>query len=382
MLLEQPTGGGDTGTWDDKLNANNLLIDAHDHSTGKGTKVTAAGLNITTDLSLGAASATAAGSVDFTAKASSYVASRVRSLYVDSGDNELYWVTSGGTRVKLTLANSINTALVGGITGDYASTDADVNYEDANKRFRFYNDDSPQQWASLYAGNVALHEAATSSISNRVLLKSPAALAASYDVTFPAAVPASSNSCVQMSTTGVLSASPTPTLTSLTTTSTVTAGGLITASAGLTGASGQHVTVAGSGRHKHGTMEFDLAACDFVQRAGSFGDGILGDGVWTFAATTELEGAVRLPVGARVISFTAHSDRNGAGTLTYRLKKRTLSTVTTVATLSQSSGTGWTTSASAAINYTMEAAYQVWISVVSDSTSHSFGHIVLSYDFP
>lgn len=44
MDLQQPTVGGDSGTWAPKLNSNNTVIDTHDHSTGKGVQIPTGGI--------------------------------------------------------------------------------------------------------------------------------------------------------------------------------------------------------------------------------------------------------------------------------------------------------------------------------------------------
>ena len=202
MSLVLPDLGADIGTWDDKLNTLLALVDLHDHSTGKGVKVTPTGMNINADLSLiGTSAITNAKAVQFTAAASYTVA---RSLFVLSSDNELYWRTNGGTNVKITSGNTLNLSLVGGIYGDYSSTSAKIYYEDAGKRYKMLQSGpAPDFWASVDCGDLKLYEKA-SAISNAVTLKSPATLAASYSLTMPAAVPATA-SLIQSSTAGVLS---------------------------------------------------------------------------------------------------------------------------------------------------------------------------------
>ncbi len=51
MSLDKPTPSVDAGpAWATRLNADLDLLDAHDHSTGKGTKVTPAGMNVNSDM--------------------------------------------------------------------------------------------------------------------------------------------------------------------------------------------------------------------------------------------------------------------------------------------------------------------------------------------
>lgn len=209
MGIILPTLGGDSGTWDDKLNAGLALIDAHDHTSGKGTLVPSAGININADLPFAAHGATGLGQAAFTAVAALVTGSKV--LFVNAADNELYWRTNAGTNVKLTNGASINTTLVGGIVGDYASVGAEVAYDDANDRYTF-KQQSTKPWARIMCGGVQIAEFnTTESVFTRLVCN--AALAASYDITFAAALPGSTT-LVQISSAGALSYSntiPTPT---------------------------------------------------------------------------------------------------------------------------------------------------------------------------
>ncbi len=206
MGLITPTLGGDSGVWDDRINAAFALVDAHDHTSGKGVTVPVAGLNINADLPMGAFGLTALGKISFTAITAPVTGSK--NLFVNTADNELYWRTNAGTNVKLTNGASINTTLVGGIVGDYSTVGAEVAFDDANKRYTFKDESSPtKKWARLASGQVRLYEYNTT-VTNYVEQASPAALATSYTVTWPAAVPGAT-SLVQMSAAGVLTASNT-----------------------------------------------------------------------------------------------------------------------------------------------------------------------------
>lgn len=203
--IVEPVLGGDNGTWDDRLNAALQLIDAHDHTSGKGLRIRTDALNIDEDLTFAGFGATNVGRVGFTAVAA--LSTGARALYVDTADNELYWRTNAGVNVKLTSGTSINTTLVGGIVGDYTAVNAEVAYEDANDRYTFKQQGSPKPWARVMCGGLQLAEFNTNE-SLFVRLIAPAALASSYDVTWPTAPPAAT-AIVQMSSAGVLSASNT-----------------------------------------------------------------------------------------------------------------------------------------------------------------------------
>jgi hypothetical protein len=104
-------------------------------------------------------------------------------------DHELYWLTAGGVAVKLTNGASLNLSLIGGIAGDYAAVGAEVAYDDANDRYTFKQQGAPKTWARMASGDVRIYETGTNE-NVYVGLKAPAALAASYDVTWPVALPA------------------------------------------------------------------------------------------------------------------------------------------------------------------------------------------------
>ena len=54
MGLDLPVRGAPgSGVWDDTLDADLALIDSHNHSTGQGTAVPTAGININADLTFG-----------------------------------------------------------------------------------------------------------------------------------------------------------------------------------------------------------------------------------------------------------------------------------------------------------------------------------------
>ncbi len=208
MGIVTPTLGGDSGVWDDRINAALALIDAHDHTAGKGIAVPVSGLNINADLPLGGYGLTNLGKIGFSTIAAPSTGSK--NLFVNIDDNELYWRTNSGTNVKLTNGASINTALVGGIVGDYAAVGAEVAFDDANKRYTFKDQSSPtKKWARLASGPLRLYEYNSTS-TNYVEIACPAAPAftASYGITLPTSLPGAT-SIVQITAAGQLSFSNT-----------------------------------------------------------------------------------------------------------------------------------------------------------------------------
>lgn len=181
MGLITPTQGGDSGTWDDKINAAFVQVDAHDHTSGKGVLVPVAGLNINANLPMGGFNLTGIGTLDFTAIAAP--SSGSKRIFVNTSDNELYWRSNAGVNVKITNGASLNITLVGGIVGDYSSVGAQVAFDDANDRYTF-KQNSATGWARMASGEVRIYETGTSD-SVYVGHAAPAALGVSYTVTWP-----------------------------------------------------------------------------------------------------------------------------------------------------------------------------------------------------
>lgn len=212
MSLVYPADHTETDTWGPILNTLFGVIDEHDHSVGKGVKVPSGGLKINADVSWSFGGTqyaiTDMKALDFTPVAASGITSYSSALFVNSSDsNNLYFRNSGGTNVKITDGGTLNISIVGGIGGDYQTVGALFSFDDATDSYWAQQQGSPRPWARLRVGDVDIYETAAS-ISNRVRLKSPSALAASYDITWLAALPASTMP-LQVSNAGVLSASNT-----------------------------------------------------------------------------------------------------------------------------------------------------------------------------
>lgn len=198
MSLITPTLGADSGTWDDKINAAFALVDAHDHTSGKGVLIATAAIGINADLSMAGYGLTSLSKLTFSTISAPSTGSK--NLYVSSADNELYWRTNSGTNVKLTNGASINTTLVGGIVGDYSSVGAEIAFEDADQQYTLKT--QTDKWARLKTGPVRIHEYNTADVVY-VEHAAAAALASSYTVTWPAALPASTQP-MQISSSGAV----------------------------------------------------------------------------------------------------------------------------------------------------------------------------------
>lgn len=239
MGMVLPTEGGDDDIWDTLINAALTLNDAHDHTTGKGVKVPSAGLRINADVPWNDAGVyyalTGVKALDFQPQAAANMTSYAGALFVSSADNELYFRTTSGTNVKFTNGAALNvTAFTGGIGGDYSAAGALVSYVDADDAYYFQQQGSPRPWARMRVGDVDIYETAAS-IVNRIRLQSPAALAASYALTFPAALPGSTQ-LAQVTSAGVMSLSNTV-INDLTMTAT------------------KHIILTSTSRYKHGEIK-------------------------------------------------------------------------------------------------------------------------------
>lgn len=256
--LTLPTLNGDRGVWDSSWNDNGTLLDLHDHSTGKGVKVTPTGLNLNADLTFAGNAATNLKGVVFTAQVA---APASLAVYVKS--NDLYFKDGAANEVRLTASGAINIATTGGIAGDYIAAAASVYYDSAAKTYRFLQAAPlPNVWNYVACSGVDLYEQG-SGILTRVRLQSPGALAASYVLTYPGALPAST-ALFQVTSAGVMTftntiAEAVAMVKSLTVGTTLGVTGLITATAGLTAAANQHVTVSGTGDFKHGSQVLNVS---------------------------------------------------------------------------------------------------------------------------
>lgn len=200
MALIKPTENGDSGVWASLLDAMFDLIDQHDHSTGKGVKVSMAnGVSVAADIPWNSGGTfyaiTGLKAIDFQPQPQASMSTFAGALFVDSANNELSYRTTGGSIIRFTNGATFNFSAIGAIGGDYTSVGALVDFVDANDLYRFRQQlgGGVQQYARLDCGGVDLFEfkanPAVGVPANRVRMSSPAALAASYELTWPGAVP-------------------------------------------------------------------------------------------------------------------------------------------------------------------------------------------------
>jgi hypothetical protein len=357
MGLTLPALNSDPGTWDTSINLSLERIPAHTHESGYGVRIKPGGLNIDSDLTFADNAATNLKAVNFFARAS-YGTNK--SLWVNSATDDLYY-RRAGTDHRLTVNGVLNLSLVGGITGDYAAASAALYYDDAADRYRFLSAAPlPNIWSYVGAGGYDLYEHA-SGISNFIGLRSPAALAASYNLTLPGALPGSTV-LAQVSSAGA-----------------VTFTNTIVNTVTMTG--GTHVIVSGAGRFKHGDDDILIPIIPGHVRAGTPTIGV--NGTSTGAGTYMVP--IELPVGKQIKSMTLYYNRGGAGTIQATYARRTGdgagANLVTIAGTLINAGTGWTTQATA-INHTTLAAWSHWIEVITDNAATLISRLGITFDHP
>lgn len=109
MNLSLPTVSVTIGPeWATELNDAIEVIEDHDHSTGKGAKIPAIGLNINADLEFNSNRAIELKSSKFTDQSVSLTgAAHTSSIYSLNGD--LYWTNGAGTAVQVTAGSVLPT---------------------------------------------------------------------------------------------------------------------------------------------------------------------------------------------------------------------------------------------------------------------------------
>lgn len=188
MGLIYPVPGNTDDTWGVVLNTLLGIVESHEHTSGKGVLVPAAGLGIDGDVSWMSHAITAMTALGFAEVLPAAVAGYIDALFVSSVDHNLYFRNSGGTDVKIVDGDTLNVSIVGGIGGDYSTVSALFSYDDSTKRYLAQQEGSPRPWAGIATADIDLYQKALiagSPAGNKVTLKSPDALNASYPLIFP-----------------------------------------------------------------------------------------------------------------------------------------------------------------------------------------------------
>jgi hypothetical protein len=164
------------------VNQNFFTLDGHTHAPGFGVPVPTSGININADLGFAGFNATSLRSTRYTPiTLASLVAADVGCLIVSGVD--LYYVDRNGSQIRLTSAGGI-AGTPGSISG--LASPAAVSYTPASKLFTFTS--SSGFVANMSTGPISIGEATVSG-GFAATLKVPGALASSYNLTLPAALP-------------------------------------------------------------------------------------------------------------------------------------------------------------------------------------------------
>ena len=187
MNIQVPQVGSTPGPdWAEINNAAFETVDEHDHSPGKGLPVTPDGLNLNGNINLQDNFEDNVGGVRLTQQGTVLAtANDVRMLYSVNGD--LYYNNEDGTDIKITDGAGLNASTIGGIGGDYGSSDATLNYSELTKTFVF--DQDIDKKAKIDVSDITIRDDEVA--ANGITIKSPVALGSAYDLTLPTGLPAS-----------------------------------------------------------------------------------------------------------------------------------------------------------------------------------------------
>lgn len=202
MNLVLPVVGSQVGpTWATNLNTAFDVIDTHDHTTGKGSKIPISGLNINADLNLSDKGVYNVGYSRHT-NLTSPLSAVTYPTTINTAAGELYYNDAAGNQIQLTSMGGINLASLGTIGGDYSTSTASLAYASISSLFTFTS--SAGVYAKINTGDLKIYERVSSGKS--VEIKTITGLGADYTLTLPAAVPLSTLP-VKMASTGALSTS-------------------------------------------------------------------------------------------------------------------------------------------------------------------------------
>lgn len=144
-------------------------VDSHDHTTGKGTPVPTAGINVNADFEFNSYNATELRSTRFDNQSSTFSSGTdIRAVYVSGG--ELYYRDNAGNNVKITNAGAVNVSGSNGIGGDYGGGNpASLTFTDATSTYTFLENTSGPSYAAVdyqgetNRGNIIRYSTAVSS---------------------------------------------------------------------------------------------------------------------------------------------------------------------------------------------------------------------------
>jgi hypothetical protein len=169
--------------WATQINNALETVDEHDHSTGKGRKITPSGLNINSNLNFNNYAIAQLDRIAWTAKTSD--PTETRAIYVKNSD--LYYRDGIGNVVRITSGGALDIASVGGIGGDYSTSGAAVIFSSITDKYTFY--DPASDAATLVIGGIDLDPtgsniiSGTPTFSGEALFQQDVTLSQNLDVT-------------------------------------------------------------------------------------------------------------------------------------------------------------------------------------------------------
>jgi len=370
MLLTLPTDHNSSNLWGSMVNTALGTVDAHDHSPDKGKRVPSAGIGINADLTFASWAITNALAVDFVAAATLAVAGYGGALFMSDGSgglsaNDLYWRTVAGVNVKVTAGTSLNVAgFAGGIGGDYSAVGAQLNYDDSLKRYNFLEGTGDANgWARLHAGELRLSEFNTAE-GAYVGQIAPAALAGTYTMTWPTALPAATH-VLQIDNTG-----------------------LISNTGSVAMATNENVTVSGTGAFKHGTQTLQLHGTMFQPYNGAanptYATGAIGN-AGVSAAGLSVVAPIILPRGKRITAIRAYIVDNVTGPTKLVLSYGTSDTTnngTNLGSTAASAGSGAPqTLTLSSLTTTISASTSYWVLITTSTGAASCVCMMVEIDY-
>lgn len=186
MNLIVPIVGVDAGPdWANNINASLGILDQHSHVPGQGVQITPAGMNINVDLPINSNNLTLVKTVNFKALVSTLAGASPNLGCIYVAGNELIYNDEAGNVVPITKTGSVN-AGAGSITGLPSGT-ASASYSSGSGTFVWQS--ATNTAANMDGASFIFREQVAS--AKGVTVSSPTALAADYQMFWPAALPAS-----------------------------------------------------------------------------------------------------------------------------------------------------------------------------------------------
>jgi len=197
MNLKVPIVGITEGTkWAEYVNVSFEIIDSHDHSQGRGQKITQSGIRFNNTFDWANQGGENCSFIAFSSREDD---PQIKSLYFKEED--LYVKTGSGGVVRLTLAGSFNSQLLGGIGGDYTNSSALVSFNALTGQYLFESD-LAGIYSNIQTGSITVYQQDANVLDfEGVTLQASNTTSTGYTYTFPASLPGSL-SVVRVDSTG------------------------------------------------------------------------------------------------------------------------------------------------------------------------------------